>query len=215
MTQVDKHHAQPSNRQEHKVKKPDLQSPDVIHKITRGQPWTGSTDLNGDHSSTFGYKSDAGPTTTLKSTTTLGPKVNGTKNNFEVQTNLDDDLKIQQNLTFACFQMPKPPFRSDIKMIKRANITAPGNNTDPDQEYEYFYYYYYDYVYPDELEEGSKAEPLPKPVPLNESKSADDKSRRKPETVKRKVKVKKAMTDAAKVAPVPRPKVLLTSTETT
>ena len=94
-----------------------------------------------------------------------------------------------------------PVFRSDIKMIRRANITAPVNKTG-DQDFEYFYYYYYDYVYPDELEDLEDVETLPKPVPLNNVKDVP-----KAKKVLKKVKksVRKLDSNYPEALPVPRP----------
>jgi hypothetical protein len=196
----------PSNRDEQKVKGPNLQNAEVISRLSHGKPWygprLGGADQDQSEAGSEGDRLQTQVTTTTQksqsSTSPIRPAgriATGGGNNSSIA------LKASHK-----------PFRSDIKMVRRANITAPaGNKTDED--YEYFYYYYYDYIYPDE----EATEPLPKPVPLSERGGGSGVNATsgaiKKKEVKKMVKVKKQQQDANRAPPppplpIPRPLVL-------
>jgi len=51
---------------------------------------------------------------------------------------------------------------SDVKFVRKANLTAADEDGDGEPDYEYFYYYYYDYLDPSEVGENA-LETLPTP----------------------------------------------------
>ena len=101
----------------------------------------------------------------------------------------------------------RPP-RTDVKVIRRANITADKNVND-DTDYEYYYYYYYDYIYPDEMNGDNMVEVLPKPSYLGSTKESEAKSKGKKLVVKKSPRKKRRKGSDKPVAlPLQAPKLL-------